>query len=305
METLYKYYSKLGANYFDNPTIKLSNTKKLNDPFEKHLSEDLREIAIGNIYTENGELDIHKVFSGVVVPLSMSRIGIVSLTETPRSVLMWSYYANEHKGICIGYKTSYLEKNKNIQHDSFPTEWTPVKVNYDNYRYNKYTDEFNGLSDRELKKAVFKKALLTKNESWSHEKEFRSIVPLEYHDHIYHPNSDPIEFREILNKYKIIGISNQTQDTFKTENNSLAVTSIMSENDNLFFMIKINQKHISQVYFGCEMNEGEEMSIYQKISSTPNLQHIKVYKIELSTKQFELEVTPYQEYINKKYPSES
>ncbi|MGN4960492.1 DUF2971 domain-containing protein [Aeromonas veronii] len=308
MDILYKYYSKLKADYFDNPTIKISSTKTLNDPFEKHLSEDLLTLAIGNIYKENGVVDVNKLFSGTVVPIALTRIGIVSFTETPRDILMWSYYANNHRGISIGYKNSCLAKRDKLTHKVFPTEWTPLKVNYDNSRYNRYTDNFDGLSDIELKKAIFKKALLTKNDSWLHEKEHRSIVPLEYHDHIYYPGDDPEEFEKIKSKYKDYDISDVTDKAFKLSDKALTekaalVTSISIENDNLFFMLGISPKDIMQVYFGTEMDEREEISIYQKIISTKSLNHIKVYKMKISNKRFELDTIPYQEYIASKKPT--
>ena len=35
-----------------------------------------------------------------------NRFGVLSLTRNPTNLLMWSHYANEHKGVVIGIDTS-------------------------------------------------------------------------------------------------------------------------------------------------------------------------------------------------------
>lgn len=39
--------------------------------------------------------------------------GIMSLTIHPLNYLMWSHYANSHKGFCIGFDTDLLEETIN------------------------------------------------------------------------------------------------------------------------------------------------------------------------------------------------
>lgn len=41
---------------------------------------------------------------------SLQQVGICSFSKARKNQLMWSHYADEHKGICIGFKEEYLKK---------------------------------------------------------------------------------------------------------------------------------------------------------------------------------------------------
>ena len=136
MRTLFKYYSSLDRKYFIKPTIKISSATKLNDPFEKIVPKDLMECALSllssSIRTRGGEEERKNFISAMNTINFMSlisRIGFVSLTETPRNILMWSHYANKHKGLCIGYRSDFLDHHRKEDHPHLPTEFEPLKVN--------------------------------------------------------------------------------------------------------------------------------------------------------------------------------
>jgi len=89
--------------------------------------------------------------------------GIFSLTEDPYNIVMWSLYADSHKGFCVGFNTTRLV---NCLGYSVLTE--PCKV--------EYVEEFPiikvNLSDDP---EYIKKSLITKSKQWVHEKEWRLI----------------------------------------------------------------------------------------------------------------------------------
>ncbi|WP_323094392.1 DUF2971 domain-containing protein, partial [Aeromonas hydrophila] len=115
METLYKYYGSMPTNYLDNPTIRLTPPVQLNDPFEKIIpveildyiseNEDLYNqiCAYSNIANEK------KVKTKHLLNTSINSCGVASFSETQRNLLMWAHYANNHKGICIGYSTNLFQ----------------------------------------------------------------------------------------------------------------------------------------------------------------------------------------------------
>ena len=42
---------------------------------------------------------------------SLQTVGICSFSKARKNQLMWSHYADEHKGICIGFKEEYLRES--------------------------------------------------------------------------------------------------------------------------------------------------------------------------------------------------
>lgn len=97
--------------------IRFTQPKYLNDPYECHLTFDrfasfadyrkYRKQAQPGISDE--ELD--KTVAIAEEPLIIDSLlqyrkrrdsfGILSLSEDPRNILMWSHYGDEHKGVCV------------------------------------------------------------------------------------------------------------------------------------------------------------------------------------------------------------
>lgn len=285
MQVLFKYYNELDINYFNDPTIKLSCITKLNDPFEKIIEKNLRQIAIGH----NKKSNLKGFFDGMQFNLLMERVGIVSLTETPRNLLMWSHYANQHKGICIGYKTSFLDKHKNRTHETLPVYYHPVKVNYDNCRYSEHTDSLPNLNSTELKKEIIIKSLTTKGNDWMYEKEHRSIIPLEHCDHIF-CKGDKLS-KDYLKTINLIEVINDKEFKFKQPTAIDILDS--AKDDNLIFRLNIDHEEIASIFFGCESDHENNCMLVRKIKEIPRLSHVKIYQAVASRTNFELDIVPF------------
>ena len=78
-----------------------------------------------------------------------------SFSEKYDNILMWSYYADSHKGVCLGYDLSKLDPDDSEQKAVFSSI---KKVWYSSERYN----------DRDGSYTPFVKA-----QEWSHEQEWR------------------------------------------------------------------------------------------------------------------------------------
>lgn len=93
-----------------------------------------------------------------------SSMGVACLSENYDTVLMWSHYANNHKGICVEYKL--LDFNKNLH-------FTPIPVIYSNKKNTLNRLRFNYIEYDIM--SFFIKSLVCKGESWKYENEWRII----------------------------------------------------------------------------------------------------------------------------------
>ena len=97
---------------------------------------------------------------------------VACFTQRYDSILMWSHYANKHKGFCIEYDaTATNEDGDELKHYLLP-------VIYSNHLGN-LTQEFthNIENNKELHTAVYNKAFLRKSIDWKYEHEWRLILP--------------------------------------------------------------------------------------------------------------------------------
>ena len=95
-----------------------------------------------------------------------STMGITCLSEVPDSLLMWSHYANNHRGFCVSY--NLLALNQKLQFSAIPVLYTQERVclrsiPLDQDALNKET------------MSLFIQSLTSKSPEWSYEKEWRII----------------------------------------------------------------------------------------------------------------------------------
>ncbi|WP_323935272.1 DUF2971 domain-containing protein [Aeromonas veronii] len=299
MNTLYKYTSNFGVNFFKNPKVKLSNPSYLNDPFESEAGDNVISV-IEESYTKsiNEWLDIG---TKDVLNYTMKEFGIFSLSETPRNPLMWAHYANEHNGICIGYNR-HLFKDMRKSEDRIHTiaEYEPVKVNYDNYRFDRQ-QEISCFDD--LTNAV-KSPMITKSDEWIYEKEHRCIIPLicatsfivdkksaKNISHFDKTTTINAYLKKCINEGVVKRINkNEYTITEHNYNDKRSETILaLSTFGCVSFLYKIDHKFISSIYLGFRTSDKYVNEIYSMINEKDSkLSHVKLYKFKLSTKRFEL-----------------
>lgn len=83
-------------------------------------------------------------------------VGILCLAEQWDNMLLWSHYANQHAGICVGFRANFDFFRTACSVEYVP-EFPVIKRPQDDYA------------------AIFKKALLTKADCWRYESEWRVI----------------------------------------------------------------------------------------------------------------------------------
>ena len=94
----------------------------------------------------------------------LSDFGILSLAEDQKDILMWSHYADDHKGICIEFERA----ETNELGDPRATRKVAYTKNYPSLNVKSLlskNDHHNSLM----------RVLYTKSEHWSYEKEWRNF----------------------------------------------------------------------------------------------------------------------------------
>jgi hypothetical protein len=207
--TYYKYRtcSQRTWEIFYNRELYFSLPKDLNDPLD--VSVDIKaeyERAKNHVYKTDTHpegrksflitmLDsIRKVVKETGEELSLSQAlyrfmqsrGVLSLSKTPHDALLWSHYADGHRGICLGFnseilsiggasddagdvrylpKPPYVEKFLELTEEfsEFCRPWDGVHFSDEQGRnfYNKQVD------------SMLEIGLYTKSENWKYEEEFR------------------------------------------------------------------------------------------------------------------------------------
>ena len=97
-----------------------------------------------------------------------NRIGVFSLSWNYKSILLWSHYADSHKGYCVGFNVGKLKRfceKTFLEHQE--------TISLEEVRYQEkypFINAYKLSSDERLKCQ-----LLTKSPEWQYEKEYRLI----------------------------------------------------------------------------------------------------------------------------------
>ncbi len=144
-----------------------SSPKAFNDPFELRLPRVTEAKGVPGIRAVNPELNNlpdNKVVQKAIDTYQdhISKFAVVCFTEVYDDLLMWSHYADHHKGICIGFRA---------RDDSQTAEETQI------YKVE-YADEYPTLDfsrERVWTREGIAGVLFSKFRAWSYEKEWRWI----------------------------------------------------------------------------------------------------------------------------------
>lgn len=167
-KTLYRYMPEwpyalgtLTTRYFHFSLI-----SEFNDPFEGKFTEE--EYSEDETWSKN----IRTILDSKMIQLKESiekETGVLCFSETNDNILMWSHYANSHKGIVIGFDPQILCKQ--ITSSDFDSLLQSVQYD-ENYPQIEYLKEFNLVKQTKM---IVDKWYFTKFRQWEYEKEWRAI----------------------------------------------------------------------------------------------------------------------------------
>ena len=104
--------------------IRATQLSALNDPFEAiYCKENLNELAD---YFDDCYSDDNKIPLIEYVEEKKHRIGIISFSESKDNLLMWAHYANNHKGIVMGFTD--FSSALGIDHGMFVSQFKPSNL---------------------------------------------------------------------------------------------------------------------------------------------------------------------------------
>lgn len=205
-EIVYKFLSGDDGSLktITSSCLKLTLLADFNDPFEA-LMQEHESIAkakagfIENLYEKAPILDKqslldqfasgkHQSSSSALQARYLKKLdqfGVLCLSKTPSSGLMWSHYANSHRGFCIGFdrqhpwfepsgqllKHSSISEEKKSDISAQQLDWIGKLINV-TYHPERIRDDETPDS---LSKSFFWKA-----DYWAYERELRLLFPLNY-----------------------------------------------------------------------------------------------------------------------------
>lgn len=165
---------------FDDNTLRIfreqelwfAKPETLNDPFEANDSFPQVLDAVWERYSVPPAMQLK--YENKLKSLLRST-GICAFSKARKNQLMWSHYADEHKGICIGFKEAELRPSgSNVfpidvsYQDEYPFEQIIERINY----FDKVPNE-NTLDN--IAGDILYSVLSTKYTSWRYERERRLV----------------------------------------------------------------------------------------------------------------------------------
>jgi len=270
-KVLYKYYPN-DDFFFRDRMVRISPRSALNDPFEirpsldalskyaePHLKESLTEEQLNQLLNSNYD-NMFKVYGGAPV---FNDYGVFCLTETRTNLLMWSHYANSHKGMVIGFDVSHPFFNQSLgsPKDHYGIEVGRMhRVVYSNYRASESVDATDWY--------------LLKSDEWIYEKEHRLILPLAKCDKVV---------RNLLNGDPNVEINNR-EEIESTENLGHHQHICLSQ---------IPLDAICSVTFGAETKQSTRFGVKAYFANSDQSLRHRSFRFELaiiSRNRFELEI---------------
>lgn len=101
------------------------------------------------------------------------RFGVFSMAESHSNLLMWSHYADSHKGICVGFRVDSLLLQTGIYALTRPD----LSIQLQKVDYEQTIPTWNIFTDgTEREREMIAKSLKTKSIDWDYEKEWRLFL---------------------------------------------------------------------------------------------------------------------------------
>lgn len=168
-------YRKLDKSCLElllNRELWFATPASLNDPFEGESSFSEVLDAVWDRYPFPKE---EREYYHDVIKKQLSETGICSFSKARKNQLMWAHYADEHKGVCIGFKEQLIRPEGSMIY--------PIDVTYqDNYPFKEIIERFHhfehqpGMNNiQNIAGDILYSVLGTKYTSWSYERERRLV----------------------------------------------------------------------------------------------------------------------------------
>jgi len=188
---IYKFSSlEIGESIISGRLLKFNNPAFFNDPFDcdvdllefdfrdwsSDVDEDFKKVKsilekdLGNrtesIIRQISEVDIIEMYKQSQLD-KIARSAICCFTKDFKNTIMWSHYANNHKGVCLNFDLSV----SNPFFDDLVGQFGQGSVNYNDYTTVNYFKS---------KQKALEKLFYTKSKDWEYEAEYRFFTLQEH-----------------------------------------------------------------------------------------------------------------------------
>lgn len=177
---IYKYVTLLdGKLIIDTGTLKFTNPSEFNDPFDcdiellqfenigkldQHVFDDYAELK--KMYPLLSFDNFLKLYEpSINKKIESTSVCCFSSNENIGNILMWSHYANKHKGICFQFDNNFEKKFIDLDVEE---ELSEGKVNYH------FDGKLNYLAEN--KKDGHTWVFVNKAKEWKYEVEYRFMI---------------------------------------------------------------------------------------------------------------------------------
>jgi hypothetical protein len=214
----YRAINKYSLETIENDTVYFSPYTDFNDPFEfstpfpnlakmyKRASTELDKLHENRILDTPDYLNLKNICQNIIkngnpdldithskIREKLKKVGIYSLSKVNDEILMWSHYADNHRGFCMGFND--LHRNTIPHTKSFPINYKETFTDLDDPEiiikfYTAIYNEYKSLPIKawEAKKEKLGNALRLEDDrrgglsvltdkyhKWSYEQEFRLV----------------------------------------------------------------------------------------------------------------------------------
>jgi hypothetical protein len=276
--------------------IRATQLSALNDPFEANYCEDaLSELCPHfEICESPNELITH-------IETNKNKIGVISLTEAKDNLLMWSHYANEHKGAVIGFwaKSAFdgnmfthlhephlNSTNMFEDYEMFRGECLPVMYRKQpRYRVDQFDFDYSNITAEGEDRILFE-IFQQKSDEWIYEKEHRVTLRLDQADKVIVNDVHRLENKFVLNKLLEIGVEEDNgqytiyldQISKKVEREAYANNlAELSCDPSSLYLFKVGS--VKSIIYGLNVSESIIESYQQYIE---NYHHMEQWKASLN-----------------------
>lgn len=289
INSIYKYIPAR-VEFFDNLLLRASHKTALNDPFEVRPSLGfLADLCISHKCSRFGRTksEIIEYLRGIRIDQLWVEIeqalpfyeyhGIMSFTEENDNLLMWSHYADQHKGIVI-------EFDHNHPFFTMPKSGYALQpVLYRKTRVDK-------LGNSSLIAPYFHKS-----KEWAYEQEHRLLVCLADANVNLIPAGYFSACTECRDRDESKHIKWKDCEVFNAGNNLLKVKSgidysIVANEPSFMAMFKVPCEAIKSVCFGTMIDKATKAQILEKLQGY-ELKHIKKYQAYIDLFDYSLQMT--------------
>lgn len=199
--SLFKYASlEIGKCIVQNCQLRFTQLNALNDTFEINAFPSSTVVSDRRFYEESAKIGSFSMLTpqqiyerdrqrredelerNQYINEVLPKLGVLSLTERRNNQLMWSHYAEGHKGMLIEFNAG----NGLFSEEYFPSDWPCQHTSLFKLRKIKYRKSAPVMYP-DLRKGL-EQVVFTKSNDWDYEHEWRLCRPLEDADVIQSKN---------------------------------------------------------------------------------------------------------------------